>query len=72
MMKSDEYIRGVIDSIYQDRLKEPLVLQGAFFPAAQAIIEQVESPMKEEAFVRLATLTHPAGKEPSELESNVA
>lgn len=56
MDESKDYITGVLNQINAGVGNDSLVLEGAFLAAALAIIDQVESPMREEAFVRLATL----------------
>jgi hypothetical protein len=56
MDESKDYITSVLNQINAGVGNDSLVLEGAFLAAALAIIDQLESPMREEAFVRLATL----------------
>lgn len=56
-MKGSEYIARVVEDIKATEYDRQNVSQGAFLRAALSIIEEVESPMKEQAFVQLATVS---------------
>jgi hypothetical protein len=56
-MRGSEYIARVSEDIKATNYDGQNVSQGAFLGAALSIIEAVESPMKEHAFVKLATLS---------------
>lgn len=56
-MKGSEYIARVVEDIKATKYDRQNVSQGAFLRAALSIIKEVESPMKEQAFVKLATLS---------------
>lgn len=56
-MTGSEYIVRVVDDIKANKKDPRNISQGAFLRAALSIIEVVESPMKEQAFVKLATLS---------------
>lgn len=55
-MTGSEYILRVIDDIKATKQDRPNTSQGAFLRAALSILAEVDSPMKEQAFVQLATL----------------
>jgi hypothetical protein len=55
-MKAAEYITRVMSELVSEEHIEKTSYDGAFLSAALAIIQEVESPMKEEALVQLALL----------------
>jgi len=55
-MQAREYIRGVYRDITRQQAKGLTYPQGAFLAAALEIVEELESPLKEETLVRLAIL----------------
>ena len=55
-MQAREYIRGVYRDITRQQSKGLTYPQGAFLAAALEIVEELDSPLKEETLVRLAIL----------------
>ncbi|MEY4700345.1 MAG: hypothetical protein RL326_532 [Pseudomonadota bacterium] len=55
-MKAKEYVEKIIAELTSARRKNATAMRGAFLGAALQIIRDVESPLKEEALVTLATL----------------
>ena len=55
-MNAAEYVSRVLSQLSSDEQIEKTSYNGAFLTAALAIIEEVESPMKEQALVQLAVL----------------
>jgi hypothetical protein len=55
-MRGSEYIRGVFGEVLHERRERGAYSQGAFLAAAIEIMRELESPLKEEALVRLAVL----------------
>lgn len=56
MTRGQEYIEAVLERLSSDEHKAQTSYTGAFLTAALSVIEEVESPLKEEALVRLAVL----------------
>lgn len=56
MTSGREYIAAVLERLSSDEQKAQTSYTGAFLTAALSVIEEVESPLKEEALVRLAVL----------------
>lgn len=55
-MNAREYVEKVIDEITSRERRGSAASRGAFLGAALQIIRDVDSPLKEEALVTLATL----------------
>jgi hypothetical protein len=55
-MKAKEYVEEIIADLTSAKRKNATAMRGAFLGAALQIIREVESPLKEEALVTLATL----------------
>ena len=53
-MKGPQYIREVFREVLSSRRTEPHLLDGSFLMAALELLKEVESPLREEAFVKLA------------------
>lgn len=56
MTRGREYIATVLERLSSDEHVAQTSYTGAFLTAALAVIEEVGSPLKEEALVRLAVL----------------
>lgn len=56
MTRGQEYIATVLERLSSDEQRAKTSYAGAFLTAALAVIEEIESPLKEEALVRLAVL----------------
>lgn len=55
-MGGQEYIRSVFRQLLREPSRANGEVQGAFVAAALDVMQEVESPLKEEALVRLVTL----------------
>ena len=55
-MQAREYIRSVYRDLTQKQPIGPRYPQGAFLAAALEVMQEIESPLKEETLVRLAVL----------------
>lgn len=55
-MNAKEYVEKIMCELTSTRRRNATAMQGAFLGAALEIIREVESPLKEEALVTLATL----------------
>jgi hypothetical protein len=55
-MKAKEYVEEVIADLISEKKKGATAMRAAFLGAALEIIQHVESPLKEQALVTLATL----------------
>jgi hypothetical protein len=56
MTKGSEYITRVLQQVISEDRSNQTCRQGAFLTAALSIISEVESPLKEQALVSLASL----------------
>ena len=55
-MKGSDYIKAVFEHLSSDEQIAKASLNGAFLTAALTVIQEVESPLKEETLVKLAAL----------------
>jgi hypothetical protein len=55
-MKANEYVKKLLEDLVSTEQLSTTSYNGAFLTAALSIIREVESPMKEDALVRLAVL----------------
>jgi hypothetical protein len=55
-MNAAQYLARVLSDLSSEEQIQKTSYNGAFLTAALAIIEEVESPMKEQALVQLAVL----------------
>lgn len=55
-MRARDYVRGVFEEVIQELQPLRASQQGAFLSAALDVIQELESPLKEETLVRLAVL----------------
>ena len=55
-MKGSEYIRGVFHEVTRAGAPKEGHTDGVFLAAALEVMREIESPLKEEALVRLAVI----------------
>ena len=55
-MKGSQYIREVFHDLTRDGSSQSELSKGFFLAAALEVMREIESPLKEEALVRLAVL----------------
>jgi hypothetical protein len=55
-MNAKDYVEKIMAELTSPKRKNATAMRGAFLGAALQIIREVESPLKEEALVTLATL----------------
>ena len=55
-MTGEEYVQRVLEELVSEKELSTTSYNGAFLTAALSIIREVESPIKEDALVRLAVL----------------
>jgi hypothetical protein len=55
-MKAREYVEKIMVELTSAKRKDATAMRGAFLGAALQIIREVESPLKQQALVTLATL----------------
>jgi hypothetical protein len=55
-MKGSQYIREVFQDLTRERSSQGELSEGVFLAAALEVMREIESPLKEEALVRLAVL----------------
>ncbi len=55
-MRARDYVRGVFEEVIQEFQPSRESQRGAFLSAALDVIQELESPLKEETLVRLAVL----------------
>jgi hypothetical protein len=53
-MKGQQYIREVFKEALSSTRAEPHLLDGSFLMAALELLKEVDSPLREEAFAKLA------------------
>jgi len=55
-MTGNEYVQKILQDLVSEDQLSNTAYNGAFLAAALSIIQEIESPMKEDALVRLAML----------------